>query len=79
MKVLIINVNCGHGSTGVMAVEIAEMLERMNHQIFIAYGQGSTDFKKSFRIGTPLENKIHGLWNTRILGEEGTGRYCGTK
>ena len=41
MKVLIINVNCGHGSTGVMAVEIAEMLERMNHQIFIAYGQGS--------------------------------------
>lgn len=79
MKVLIINVNCGHGSTGVMVVEIAEMLERMNHQIFIAYGQGSTDFKKSFRIGTPLENKIHGLWNTRILGEEGTGTYCGTK
>lgn len=79
MKVVQINVTCGHGSTGVIAVEIAELLKQRGHEAYIAYGQGTTDFPNSFRIGTPRENKIHGLWNTRLLGEEGTGTKKGTR
>lgn len=79
MKVVEINVTCGHGSTGVIAVEIAELLKQRGHEAYIAYGQGTADFPNSFRIGTPRENKIHGLWNTRLLGEEGTGTKKGTR
>lgn len=79
MKVVEINVTCGHGSTGVIAVEIANLLKQKGHEAFIAYGQGTSDFPNSFRIGTPRENKIHGLWNTRVLGEEGTGTKRGTR
>lgn len=79
MKVVQINVTCGRGSTGVIAVEIAELLKQRGHEAYIAYGQGTTDFPNTFRIGTPLENKVHGLWNTRVLGEEGTGTKKGTR
>lgn len=79
MKVVQINVTCGKGSTGVIAVEIANLLKERGHEAYIAYGQQTTDFPNAFRIGTPLENKIHGFWNTRIWGEEGSGTKCGTK
>lgn len=79
MKVLEINVTCGTGSTGVIAVEIAKKLEERGHECFIAYGQGLSNYSNSYKIGGKYENKLHGLWNTRILGEEGTGTYWGTK
>ena len=79
MRIVEINVTCGKGSTGVIAVEIAHMLEEKGHEVYIAYGQGQTSEPNSFRIGTPLENKIHGLWHTRILGEEGNGTKRGTR
>lgn len=79
MKVVEINVTCGRGSTGVIAVEIARLLKERGHEAYIAFGQSTTSEPNSFRIGTPLENKIHGLWNTRILGEEGSGTKSGTK
>ena len=79
MIILQINVTCGKGSTGVIAVEIAQRLEAQGHEAYIAYGQGTTDYPKSYKIGTTLENKIHGLWNTRIMGKEGFGTTCGTR
>lgn len=79
MKILQINVTCGKGSTGIIATEIAQRLEAKGHGAYIAYGQGTTDYPKSYKIGTNLENKIHGLWNTRILGKEGFGTTCGTR
>lgn len=79
MIILQINVTCGHGSTGVIAVEIADLLKQRGHESYIAYGQGTTTFHNAFRIGTPFENKIHGFWNTRIMGMEGTGTKCGTR
>ena len=78
MKIVQINATCGHGSTGVIAVEIADILKKRGHEAYIAYGQGTTDYPDSFRIGTARENKIHALWNTRVLGEEGTGTKRGT-
>lgn len=79
MKVLQINVTCGKGSTGVIAIEIAKRLEAKGHDAYIAYGHGETDYPKSYRIGSHLENKLHGLYYTRILGKEGFGTVCGTK
>lgn len=79
MKVLQVNATCGKGSTGVIAIEIAQRLEARGHDSYIAYGQGTTDYPKSFKIGTNLENRIHGLWHARILGKEGFGTTCGTR
>ena len=78
MRVLQINVTCGQGSTGVIAVEIAQQLELNGHETYIAYGHGNTSYPKSYKIGGELENKIHALWNTRILGKEGYGTVLGT-
>ena len=79
MRVVQINVACQYGSTGVIVVEIAEYLKQHGHEVYIAYGQGMTDYPDSYRIGTPLENRLHGILNTRIWGEEGTGTIRGTK
>lgn len=79
MKVLQINVTCGQGSTGVIATEIAEQLEKKGHESYIAYGQGTTTYPKSYKIGNNFENKLHSLWNTRILGKEGYGTTLGTR
>lgn len=79
MKILQINVTCGHGSTGVIATEIAQYIEAQGHEVYIAYGQGTTNYSKSYKIGSNLENKFHALWYTRILGKEGYGTISGTK
>lgn len=79
MKVVQINVVCDHGSTGVIVVEIADLLKKKGHEAFIAYGHDSTDYPNTFRIGTPKENKFHGFFYTRVLGYEGSGTVNGTK
>ena len=79
MKVLEINSVCGRGSTGVIAVEIADLLKQNGHECYIAYGQGTTTYADSFKIGTTLENKMHGLFYSRIKGLQGYGTICGTK
>lgn len=79
MKVAHINVTCGKGSTGVIVVEISECLKEKGHQSFIAYGLDKSDYPNSFKIGSKLEAKLHALFNTRIMGEEGTGSIRATK
>lgn len=79
MRVLQINVTCGHGSTGVIAVEIAQRLEAKGHETYIAYGQGDSTYPNSYKVGSVIENKFHALWYTRILGKEGYGTIRGTK
>ncbi len=79
MKVAHINVTCGKGSTGVIVVEISERLKEKGHQSFIAYGLDKSDYPNSFKIGSKLEAKLHALFNTRIMGEEGTGSIRATK
>lgn len=79
MTVLEINATCGRGSTGVIAEEIAGILCSQGHRCYIAYGQGTTSYNDSYKIGTHLENKLHALINSRLLGQEGTGTLCGTR
>ena len=79
MKVVHINVACGKGSTGVIVVEISELLKKKGYESYIAYGLGQSDYPNSYKIGSHLESKLHALINTRILGEEGSGSVCATK
>ena len=78
MKIIQINSVCGHGSTGVIAVEIAQLLKQKGHECYIAYGQGNTDYPNSFKIGSTIESKLHALIFTRILGLQGYGSIWGT-
>lgn len=78
MKILEINSVCGHGSTGVIAVEIANLLLQHGHECYIAYGQGSTSYHNSFKIGSKLENHFHNLFFSKILGLQGYGTRSGT-
>ena len=78
MKVLQINVVCGQGSTGRIAVDIANMLKSKGEEAYIAYGYGTTVYQDSYRITTNTETRI----NAHIyahLGLQGRGTKYGTK
>lgn len=78
MKVLMINSVSGYGSTGTICEEIAHTLEQQGHQCFIAYGQLTTTYQRSFKIGTTIENHFHNL-GSRILGKQGYFTKEGTQ
>ena len=45
MKVLMINVTCGTGSTGRICTDLADALEKKGHQVKIAYGRDNVPEK----------------------------------
>ena len=64
MKILMINVVCGIGSTGRICTDLAEELEKRGHEVKIAYGREDVPEKYqkyAIRIGTNLDVKMHGL------------------
>jgi len=78
MKVLLINSVCGYGSTGSLCTDLAYALQKQGHECYIAYGQLSTDFENSFKIGSVLENHIHNVCS-RITGKQGYFTKNGTR
>ena len=77
MKVLQINTVCGYGSTGRNAIELAQALMEQGHECYIAYGQGTTTYKNSFKIGSKLENHLHNACS-RLFGKQGYYSKNGT-
>lgn len=77
MKVLMINTVSGYGSTGSICEDIASVLEDQGHECFIAYGQLTTDYAKSYKIGTVIENHLHNV-GSRLLGKQGYFTKNGT-
>ncbi len=77
MKVLQINTVSGYGSTGSICEDIANVLESQGHECYIAYGQLTTSYPKSFKIGTVIENHLHNL-GSRIIGKQGYFTKNGT-
>jgi putative colanic acid biosynthesis glycosyltransferase len=67
-----------YGSTGQTSKDLAYALEKNGHECFIAYGQGTSDYKKSYKIGTRIENHIHNVYS-RILGKQGYKTSVGTR
>ena len=74
MKVLLINAECGTGSTGKISAAIAEQYESEGNEVKIAYGRKAfvpEQYKRfAVRIGTDNEVKLHALL-TRITDKQG--------
>lgn len=67
MKVLQINSVCGYGSTGKIAVDLYQMLEKQGNECCIAYGRGTApEAVKTMKIGNQADFYIHAL-KTRIF------------
>ena len=79
MKILQINSVCDRGSTGRTTRELAEFLLEHGHECFVAYGQGTTTYPYSFKIGGKWENHFHNAFYTRLLGLHGYGTRRGTR
>lgn len=79
MKVLQINLVCGHGSTGKIAVDIANLLKAGGDEAYIAYGSGTTDYPESYRITSDNEYRINARLFSNILGLDGRGTRYGTR
>ena len=81
MKILMINVVCGSGSTGRICTDFATELEKEGHEVRIAYGRGKVpdQFKKyAFRIDTTREILAHGL-KARLWDGDGFGSKTATE
>ena len=67
MKILQINAVNGVLSTGRTMQELADELNILGHESFIAYSTGKAKHLNSYKIGFQLEKKIHALCS-RIFG-----------
>lgn len=79
MKVFQINSTCGFGSTGRIAVDVLKELEKNGGEGIIAYGRNSApENVNSYRIGSDLQVKIHGVLS-RITDRQGFYGTSATK
>lgn len=81
MRVLIVNVVCGVGSTGRICTDLARQFMAKGDEVRIAYGR-NTAVPEAFRdialrIGTDTECRLHGL-RTRLFDAHGFGSRHGT-
>lgn len=83
MKVLLINEECGTGSTGRICTDIAVALEKDGNVVKIAYGRNAKRVpnqyqKYAVQIGNEWDLKIHGVM-TRLLDATGFGSVRATE
>lgn len=79
LRILQINSVCGVGSTGKIAVDIANVLKANGHDCLVCYGRGIAKGNvDSYKIGNSLSNKIHGI-KTRLTDKHGLGSKKCTK
>lgn len=77
-KIIQINTVCGVGSTGRIAKDIGQLIEKNDMESYIAYGYGKCNDKNAIKIGTKLEYYIHNLLS-RLTGRQGRYSYFATK
>ena len=73
MRILMINVSCGSGSTGRICFDIAQQLSRRGHDVKIAYGRGYVPEickQYSVRVGNQLDVYVHAA-NARFFDNMG--------
>lgn len=74
MRILLINVVFGHGSTGVIVENLAEEYRKQGNEVFIIQGRGKRKLKEGIKIFKPvseIESKTHhlfSLFNENIYG-----------
>lgn len=80
MRVFQMNTFCGKKSTGRIATDIACLLEKQGAVCKIGFGAEDVPAqweRFSYRIGGPLERKVHGALR-KLLDAEGYGSHWGT-
>ncbi|MGM9589484.1 MAG: glycosyltransferase [Faecousia sp.] len=72
MKYLMINSVAGTGSTGRIAADKCRELSLRGHDCVLAYGRGQANCEdiSTYRIGTDLDVKVHGVLN-RVFDNQG--------
>ena len=81
MKILLINVTCGRGSTGRISTDLADALIAGGHEVKIAYGRGVAPEKYrgiAVRIGPDTGVRLHAL-KARLFDAAGFGSRAATK
>lgn len=79
MKILIINSDCGYGSTGRISVDLYKALVESGNEACIAYGRDCTDKTvNNIKIGNKFDVYNHVL-KTRIFDMQGFGSKKATK
>lgn len=61
MKILLINVVFGYGSTGIIVENLAEEYRRLGNEVFVIHGRGKTKKKEGIKVYKPtyeFESKI---------------------
>lgn len=74
MKILQINTTVGTGSTGRIAEEIDQTLQKYGHESYVAYNKSgpNTSGNNYLKIGNKLDVYLHGI-KTRMLDAHGFG------
>ncbi len=80
MRIVQINITYGHGSTGVIAQLIANMLEANGDEAYVAYdGYNNYHARYDYPIGNKWAYRIHAKLFTKLMDKEGFGSYLSTK
>ena len=80
MRVVQINITYGHGSTGIIARLIADMLTANGDESFVAYdGYNNYQVGNDYPIGNKWFYRLHSHLFTKLLDKEGFGSYIPTK
>ena len=77
-NILQINTVCGVGSTGRIAVDLKEEIDKNKYNMYIAYGYGKSNIENTIKIGTKLDYIIHNILS-RITGKQGGFSYFATQ
>ena len=78
MKIYQINSVCGFGSTGRIALDLADTLAANGDECRIGYGRGACSDKRAFRFSSDWEVKLHGALS-RLTDRHGFYSNAATK
>ena len=79
MKILLINVVYGKGSTGFITESLFEAYKKLGHDVSVIYGRHSTVHNSTvFKCTSELESKIHHAWS-KFSGNMYGGMCISTK
>lgn len=79
MKILLIDVNYGEGSTGKIVKELKNAIEKTNNKVLACYGRGKKSKEKNvFKFSYDIETYFHAFLS-RVTGLMGYFSYFSTK